>query len=476
MRHIIIGVSILSIILLSLLLFPFTDFGNSFISSKIEDKLKSKSALDIKINSFKLGFSEFNTSITLDDSKVDISGIFDIFDETLSFKYNIDITDLSKLNNLTNKNLHGSFKTNGEIDGTFDDMKVLGSSNFARSETNYRYTSQDKTLNIVSKSLHMEDLLYSFGEDIYLIGELDVFVKLKDFEGDIVTKIYESHINSELLGYPDAIYIKNGYITTDVTKEITKSKVDIFTSIANIRSQNTTYNLKNGQIDSDYILELFDFSKLKPFLGFDLRGSSEIFGEIRQKDAKLVVNGKSDKFLDGQLEFEFKNSLFSAKLKFFKLYSLLNTLYYPEIFNADMIIEFYYNVLGQVGELRATGKNGKFRESDLSMGMRALTKVSLIREEYDDILLEGKLAEGKFIYNFDIQSNNTLISSKESSIDIKNSKISSDINIKVRDGELWINLSGDSKSPRLFVDPSDYIKKRAIKELKDKFPEHNTTE
>ena len=304
MKKIFIPLFIVTFILIGLVFTVFTKFGNSLIASNLQEVLSNELQKDVKVERFNLSFNDINTTISFDDSKFVLDSIFDVFEQNVSANYLVDIKELGNLESLIDKKLNGSFFTLGKAVGTIEDVKVSGRAKVAKGDIKYFYAKESNILQADVKSIHLESLLYLLNEPLYIMGRLNTAINLRDFQGDIKTKIYNGYLNKKVLKLPEAISIK-GDILTKLSKKEAISKADIYTSVANIHSKALKVDLKTTFIDGDYRLELYDFAKLEPFAKQRLRGKATVLGDIT-KDRDLVVNGNS-KLLDGELDFKLKN-------------------------------------------------------------------------------------------------------------------------------------------------------------------------
>ena len=89
----------------------FTSTGNSYVASIIEDKVnEGQKDVNLKVNDFRLTTSEILFNATIDDnSNINIEGKLEIFAKSVDLKYDINIKDLTKLENITKQKLNGTF-------------------------------------------------------------------------------------------------------------------------------------------------------------------------------------------------------------------------------------------------------------------------------------------------------------------------------------------------------------------------------
>ena len=115
--------------------------------------MKGQQDVNMKVNDFKLTMSDILFKATLDENSViNIEGKLNIFAKSVDLKYDINVKDLSQLQNITKQKLNGSFSTKGTIVGNQELTTIEGNSLVASSNTSYKVKLVDfKPDNILFK-------------------------------------------------------------------------------------------------------------------------------------------------------------------------------------------------------------------------------------------------------------------------------------------------------------------------------------
>ncbi|MGB5793037.1 MAG: hypothetical protein WBG68_09300, partial [Poseidonibacter sp.] len=140
MKKLFLGLSALIITtILAIYIVLFTQSGNDFVASYIEKTInKDQKDVGFKINDFTLTMNSINFYATIkNDSKISISGDLELFKKRVDLKYDINIKDLSALQNITKQKLNGPFSTSGTFVGDTVLSQIKGISDIAQSKTNY---------------------------------------------------------------------------------------------------------------------------------------------------------------------------------------------------------------------------------------------------------------------------------------------------------------------------------------------------
>jgi len=289
----------------------FTKFGNNFIASYIENKVNDdQEDVKLKVNDFTLTFNTINFDATInDDSKINISGVLDILKRKLDIKYDLDITELSTLENLTNQKLNGPLSASGTFVGDESFSQIKGISNIAQSETSYDLklvSFEAKNINFLIKNAKIENFLHLLNQKNIAKGTITIKGDIKDaniasLDGNVSINILNGKLNNEVMNREFKQNIASSvYFRSDISAVLTPNtasvKSDLITSLLDVFVNNTEINLSNGNIVSDYKLDLKSLSKLEGIIGTKLNGSFLTNGNLTMKNNEIEVNGDSNIF------------------------------------------------------------------------------------------------------------------------------------------------------------------------------------
>ncbi|XOB63050.1 hypothetical protein ACMC56_04410 [Campylobacterota bacterium DY0563] len=288
----------------------FTSPGNSYIASIIETKVnEGQKDVNMKVNDFKLTMSDILFKATLDENSViNIEGKLNIFAKSVDLKYDINVKDLSKLQNITKQKLNGSFSTKGSIVGNQENTSISGDSLVASSKTAYKVQLVNfKPINIFfnMKQAKLQELLYMANQPIYAKGLLDVNVNVNNAEmptldGVIHTSISNGVLNAKAINKElkdDKLpIIFEAKTITNLIPNNANTKLDFDSSIAKLNIKDANVNLNTMVINSDYSLFVKNLSKLEALINQKLNGSFSTKGDILIEDKNITLKGDSDIF------------------------------------------------------------------------------------------------------------------------------------------------------------------------------------
>lgn len=336
----------------------FTSSGNSYLASIIEDKVnEGQQDVNLKVNDFKLTMSDILFKATIDDNSViNIEGELALLAKSVDLKYDINIKDLSKLQNITKQKLNGSFSTQGIIKGNQEKAVVKGDSKVASSNTKYDITLVDfKPSNILfnMKNAKIEELLYLVNQPIYANGKYTIDANIKNanigsLDGLINTKITNGVlnakvINKELKQNPKTPILFVGDTSTKLSGNQADIVVDFSSSLANLDIKKANINLETSEINSDYTLFVKNLSKLETLINQKFNGSFTTKGNVNIKDGVIQVNGGTDIFSsDTNYDIKVANSKpqnINLKVNTAKIESILSLINQPIYAKGKMNID-----------------------------------------------------------------------------------------------------------------------------------------
>ncbi len=336
----------------------FTQTGNSYIASYIEDKVNSEqSDVKLKVNKLRLTFNTLDFDASIDDnSNINISGDLKLFEKIVDLKYDIKIKELSIFEKLIQRKLNGPFFTKGIFKGNRKSALIEGISDVAHSDTSYKIDLIDFdpiNINFFVKKARLEKLLYLLNEPIYAtgrinaqgdiqnakMGQLDGIIKASlsygRLKNDIVNKAFRKNITSRI-GFKSDIKAR-------LLGNSAEIKADLITSFADVFANKMIIDLNTNKIISDYKINMKNLSKLQGVIGTKLNGKFTTQGDLSILDENIKISGKSDilnSFTNYDIKIEedkIKNLKFLIKdAKVNELLKALNEPVYAKgIFNID---------------------------------------------------------------------------------------------------------------------------------------------
>lgn len=406
--------------------------------------------------------------------------IIDLSTNDFKTDYKIDVKNLNKLEGIIAKKLNGEFLTNGSLKAFDKTIQIEGSSSVLEGITKYNAEFKDSKISNIKfaiESAKLEKLLQIINEPIYAIGDLNIEGDIKNANLDKLDGMINSRITNGLIinEVANTIFKQNLIeklnfdlsVGTNLLPNQAVSKTSLETTIGNLTTQNSVYDLKENAFNSDYLLNIPELDKLKDIVKMSLKGKLDMSGEFSSKENSILLNGKSDT-LGGIFDFDLKNDKLNASLKNINIQELSSMLDYSKIFDAKANFTLDYDLLTQKGNLLGNLSNGHLLENSFVSLVDQLAKVDLTKELYETFDINTQINNRILTSNLIMKSQNTQLQIKDSILDLEKDLVDAKINTSIKDKTLDINLKGQTSFPQISIDAKDLLKEQINKQIEKK--------
>ena len=406
--------------------------------------------------------------------------IIDLSTNDIKTDYKIEVKNLNKLEGIIAKKLNGEFLTNGSFKSFNETIQIEGSSNIFEGITKYTTEFKDSKISNIKfaiESAKLEKFLQVINEPIYATGDLNIQADIKNanldkLEGVINSKITNGLVVNEVTNTIFKQDLKEKvnfdlYVDTDLIPNQAVSKAVLETTLGNLTTKNSIYNLKENAFNSDYLLNIPQLDKLKDVVKMSLKGKLDISGDLYNKENSMSLNGKSDT-LGGTFDFDLKNDKLNANLKNIDIQELTSMLDYSKIFDSKANFNLDYDLLTKKGNLLGKLTNGHLLENNFVTLVNQLAKVELTKEVYETFDINTKINDRILTSDLIMKSQNTQFNIKDSILDLEKNLIDAKINTTIKDKTLDINLKGETSSPQISIDAKDLLKEQINKKIEKK--------
>lgn len=442
----------------------FTVWGNGLVSSLIEDKANENKNVNFKIEKFVLTMSAIDLIANINDnSHINIKGELSLFSQQFDLTYDVKIKELSKLNKLINSNLRGEFNSVGTIKGNEKLLKISGKSDVFNSMTTYNTTLvnfEPSDILFSVKKAKIDQLLYMINQPIYARGLVSIEGNIKNMQGKVVTTIANGKVNNSIVN--KAFNQKllrpltfKGEVITNISENQAQSKIDFFTTMANIFVKNSVVNFKDASIKSDYLVKINDLSKLYDVSQMKMRGKVSLNGDIK-KDDNLTVTGNSN-LLGGIVDFKLLNDDFTSTIKGLEVLKALHMMHYPEVLSSKTDLGLTYNLLTKKGVLEGQLLNGQFKKNKFSSLLTTFARFDLTKEVYEKIILKSNIDKDIIKSTIGMKSKLTSIVVPHSTIDNKKRTVDALVQTNLKGISFDTTITGSLDKPTIKMDTSKLL-------------------
>ncbi|MEJ5168794.1 MAG: hypothetical protein WHU93_06480 [Arcobacteraceae bacterium] len=398
--------------------------------------------------------------------------------------YNINISELGLLTPIINYPLNGSLHAKGTMKGDKENLDISILSDLAKSDTNITVNLKNYTLNNINgtiKDLNTQSLLYMISQPAYTNALVDMQLqinnaKVGELAGNITTKIKKGTFVAKT--FKDVLDIKmpqankfNSTINTKLDKSQVISNIDFVSTIANLTTTNSIFDLSDSSLKSDFNVKVSDLNNLYFLTERKLKGDIELNGTIHKKEQNSRIDITSDT-LGGSLNANIVNEKINVHLNSLEISEILKMLDYNQFFKGKINGDITYNTIEQKGFVGADFAGGHFTKNQFTTLIAGLTKVDILKETFSKATLQSEI--NKKIITTDLNMSSTLIDikTKDAVLDNEKQTINALLEVQTAKMPLKVKLTGKTASPNISIEGGKIIEEKAKKEVDRAIEKH----
>jgi len=251
--------------------------------------------------------------------------------------------------------------------------------------------------------------------------------------------------------------------TTKLNGSVADTKVDFNSNLVTLDVKQARFNMKDGSIATDYLVNVKSLERLFFVSQRHLRGGISVNGEFKKaKDLDLTIHSK---IAGGKIDATLHNDDFHTDLKSIQTLDALHILMYPEIFKSTLVGTLDYNLAKEKGVMKADLVDGKFTKNQMLTLIKQYAHTDLYKERFKGNV-KADIEKENIVASLDLKSNRSSIKTKNTKLNSKTKKINSKIDINANGNPIVITLTGNATSPKVKIDAEKLIKKEAEKAVK----------
>lgn len=327
---------ILLVLVVALYCVLFSSFGNSVLKPFVEKIASEKIGMEFRLEKFELGFSSFDIlAIINGELGVESKGKYSLFSSQFDLNYN---TQAKSFNGMQ---IDLSLK--GEALGSFDNFVANGSGSLAGS--NIRFASRIKDyapleLKLDAKELDLAALSMIALKKAYISGKLSAVADIAGQEGTaklnsakiIITKEAQNDFGISL---PANFALSLNSDIKLLGKQVAAT-TRLKSALANLSAKNTSYNFENGEITSDFNVDIANLAALEPIIKQKLNGSIKVVGNAKIANGAMEFLDAKINGLGGEILASLKDNELNANIKNLKLAQALSLAGLAPLANSDI--------------------------------------------------------------------------------------------------------------------------------------------
>ena len=327
---------ILLVLVVALYCVLFSSFGNSVLKPFVEKIASEKIGMEFRLEKFELGFSSFDIlAIINGELSVESRGKYSLFSSQFDLNYN---TQAKSFNGMQ---IDLSLK--GEALGSFDNFVANGSGSLAGS--NIRFASRIKDyapleLKLDAKELDLAALSMIALKKAYISGKLSAIADIAGQKGTaklnsakiIITKEAQNDFGISL---PANFALSLNSDIKLLGKQVAAT-TRVKSALANLSAKNTSYNFENGEITSDFNVDIANLAALEPIIKQKLNGSIKVAGNTKIANGAMEFLDAKINGLGGEILASLKDNELNANIKNLKLAQALSLAGLVPLANSDI--------------------------------------------------------------------------------------------------------------------------------------------
>ena len=327
---------ILLVLVVALYCVLFSSFGNSVLKPFVEKIASEKIGMEFRLEKFELGFSSFDIlAIINGELSVESRGKYSLFSSQFDLNYN---TQAKSFNGMQ---IDLSLK--GEALGSFDNFVANGSGSLAGSSIRFASRIKDYApleLKLDAKELDLAALSMIALKKAYITGKLSAVADIAGQEGTaklnsakiIITKEAQNDFGISL---PANFALSLNSDIKLLGKQVAAT-TRVKSALANLSAKNTSYNFENGEITSDFNLDIANLAALEPIIKQKLNGSIKVAGNTKIANGAMKFLDAKINGLGGEILASLKDNELNANIKNLKLAQALSLAGLAPLANSDI--------------------------------------------------------------------------------------------------------------------------------------------
>jgi len=442
-----------------------TELGHKKLDSLVQNYLSQKTYNKIKVQSLNLeAYPNLVVKLQINDTaKVILKGTVDNYKVNMNYHL---IGDSFKFNSFY---LKEKIDIQGEFVGTFDNLNITGKGRFIDGFIEYNFIkipTKIKDLNISIRQVNSRKLLRFLEQKTVVDGLADIEAKFSSFsryakQGQVKIDINKATIPQVA---KDISFVINS--TIDFQNVEYRYRANISSKIGEMRLYNGYYHEGKKIADVDYDVQLKDLSYFKKMLKRKYQGELEIKGTLLYDTHReeLIIKGNTKQF-GGDLTYLYQKDTLELKLKSLSLEYLLKSFSYPVLLTSSIDGVIKFNILENRMIANTNLRDTRFVKSKFTDMIYKKAEIDMLADVYDKSYFSAGYEMDKLSLTLKIDNGKDYIEIDDATINIVDSKINSNFEIKIQEEDIFGKIYGTLDKPKVWIDKEKFIEYHADKYL-----------
>ena len=395
-----------------------------------------------------------------------LNGFYKMSNSELNAQTALSVDDLSKFSAMAGTAIKGSAKASAsahligaEIKKLKADADIAGGTIAANSD--------GKTLDFAINNLDIAKLLAIVAQPAYASGAINAKAHLSSIDVANLNGTFEANaggvlnqaVLSKLLEKKFPANSKYSFkLNGDIKSSVANFAANATTDFVNLSSLKGSFNIKNTTMQSNFVIDAFDFSKLNWLAERKLTGRAVFNGTANLDNKGLNAKITSDDIFQGKLNATLANNVLDANLNNVDFSTLMKGVDLPDYYDVKASVKANYNLTTSNGVVDANLANGKLKNVGIIKTLATLTKSDFGKDSFTDGNLNAKLSPNAVALVLALNSPRVSIGVPKGAINTANSTLNLPFTLRVDKAEFKGNINGKTDDPKVSLDMGSVAK------------------
>lgn len=385
-----------------------------------------------------------------------LEGFYKMSNSEASVQSALSVDDLSKFSLLAGTPIKGSVQANLNAHTIGAEIKKLqADANIAGGLI--KASSDGKTLDFNIKELDIAKLLVLAAQPAYASGAINAdahlsSVDIANLNGTFEAKasgVLNQNTLSKLLEKKFPANSKYNFkLAGDIKSSVVNFVAEAKTDFVNLNNLKGSFDIKNSKMQSNFVIDAFDFSRLNWLAERKLSGKAVFNGSANLDDNGLNAKITSDDIFKGKLNATFANNVLDANLNQVDLSTLMKGVDLPDYYDVKTSVKANYNLNTSSGVVNASLNNGKLKNVGVIKTLTTLTKSDFTKDAFSEGNLDAKLNPNSINLNLNLKSPRVVITADKGLINTQNKALNIPLVLNIGKENYTGSIKGTTDNPK----------------------------
>lgn len=395
-----------------------------------------------------------------------LNGFYKMSNSELSAQTALSVDDLSQFSAMAGTAIKGSAKASASAHTIGAQIKKLKADADIAGGT-ISANSDGKTLDFAIDKLDIAKLLVLVAQPAYANGAINAKAHLSSLDIANLNGTFEANaggilnqsVLSKILEKKFPANSKYSFkLNGDIKSSVASFAANATTDFVNLSSLKGTFDIKNTTMQSNFVIDAFDFSKLNWLAERKLIGKALFNGTASLDSKGLNAKITSDDIFQGKLNATLANNVLNADLNSVDFATLMKGVDLPDYYDVKASVKANYNLTTSSGVVDANLANGKLKNVGIIKTLATLTKSDFSKDSFTDGNLNATINPNAINLALILNSPRVSIAVPKGAVNTANSTLNLPFTLRVDKAEFKGSVSGKTEDPKVALDAGSVAK------------------